>query len=108
VQSLVRNPAHTSQFSIGVLLEPVTSLWVSSTTRRNEMTELLKKAFDEASKLPQEQQDALASLLLEELRSDRAWAQSFARSQDALSQLADEADAEHQTKKSNRLDPSAL
>ena len=72
------------------------------------MTELLKKAFDEASKLPQDQQDALASLLLEELKSDRAWAQSFARSQDALSQLADEAIAEHQTKKSNRLDPSSL
>ena len=34
------------------------------------MTKLLKKAFDEASKLPEKEQDALARLLLEELASE--------------------------------------
>jgi hypothetical protein len=76
--------------------------------RRNAMTEMLRKAFDEASKLPSAQQDALASLLLAELKSDGAWARSFADSQDALSQLADEAIAEHRNGKSDRLDPSSL
>lgn len=38
---------------------------------RGEMTKLLKRAFEEASKLPQEEQDALARILLEELASER-------------------------------------
>jgi hypothetical protein len=72
------------------------------------MTELLKKAFDEASKLPNDQQDAIASLLLEELKSDRAWVQTFDRSQDALEKLANEAIRDHTAGKTDKLDPSAL
>jgi hypothetical protein len=72
------------------------------------MTELLKKAFDEASKLPTDQQDAIASLLLEELKSDRAWGQTFDRTQDALEKLADEAIRDHRAGKTDKLDPSAL
>ena len=60
------------------------------------MTELLKKAFHEASKLPREQQDAIASLLLEELKSDRNWDRAFETSQDSLAKLADDALAEDQ------------
>lgn len=55
------------------------------------MTKLLEKAFDEASKLPQEEQDSLARLLLAELASERRWSEAFAASQAALAQLADEA-----------------
>jgi hypothetical protein len=72
------------------------------------MTELLKKAFDEASKLPQEQQDALASLLLEELKSDRSWGRAFDRSQSALERLAKDALHEHESGKTDPLDPSTL
>jgi hypothetical protein len=72
------------------------------------MTELLKKAFDEASKLPTDQQDAIASLLLEELKSDRHWGQTFDRTQDALEKLADEAIRDHRAGKTDKLDPSAL
>lgn len=70
------------------------------------MTELLKKAFDEASKLPSRQQDAIASLLLEELRSDRDWDRAFEDSQDALAKLAADALAEDERGETEDLDPS--
>lgn len=59
------------------------------------MTELLEKAFEEASKLPPEEQDFLARALLDELNSEELWELSFARSQDELNRLAAEALAEH-------------
>ena len=55
------------------------------------MTQLLEYAFTEASKLPEPEQDAVASLLLAELQSEQRWTHSFASSQDQLAQLADEA-----------------
>ena len=55
------------------------------------MTQLLERAFTEASKLPDPEQDAFASLLLAELDSERHWAQAFAGTQDQLGALADEA-----------------
>ena len=58
------------------------------------MTKLLEKAFAEAAKLSNEEQDAFAALLLEELGTERRWARSFENSQDKLASLADEALAE--------------
>jgi hypothetical protein len=58
------------------------------------MTKLLEKAFTEASKLPQPEQDSLARLLLADLASERRWSEAFANSQDQLGKLADEALAE--------------
>jgi hypothetical protein len=72
------------------------------------MTELLQRAFDEASKLPREQQDAIASLLLLELESEREWDRAFTGSQDALKRLADEALLEDERDKTEDLDPSSL
>ena len=59
------------------------------------MTQLLEKAISAVSKLPPSDQDVLASILLEEIASERQWAESFAKSQDLLSTLAQEALAEH-------------
>ena len=55
------------------------------------MTQLLERAFAEASKLPETEQDSFASLLLAELDSERRWSQAFAATQDKLTMLADEA-----------------
>lgn len=60
------------------------------------LTELLEKAFSEASKLPPDAQDLLAQHLLSDLASEELWDQTFANSQDKLAQLADEALAEYQ------------
>jgi hypothetical protein len=55
------------------------------------MTKLLERAFAAASKLPEPEQDAVASLLLAELKSERHWTEAFSGSQDQLAALADEA-----------------
>lgn len=55
------------------------------------MTKLLEEAFSAISRLSEEEQDALASLIMEELISEKRWIEAFTRSHDQLSQLADEA-----------------
>ena len=55
------------------------------------MTQLLERAFAAASKLPNLEQDAFASLLLAELDSERRWTETFTATQGQLSALADEA-----------------
>ncbi len=72
------------------------------------MTELLEKAFSEVSKLNESQQDSVALWLLEELASEQRWEKAFNDSQDLLSQLADEALAEHRAGKTKLLDPDNL
>jgi hypothetical protein len=59
------------------------------------MTKLMDKAISEVAKLPELEQDALAVILLEEMASERRWSESFAKSQDALAKLAEEALAEY-------------
>lgn len=50
------------------------------------MTQLLEKALHEVSKLPPEKQEAIASVILEELEDERRWDEAFAASQDKLAQ----------------------
>jgi hypothetical protein len=68
------------------------------------MTTVLETALAEVAKLPPEEQDALASLLLEEIKSEQRWTQTFSDSQDLLKSLAAEALAEHRTGNSKPLD----
>ncbi|MFN2455722.1 MAG: hypothetical protein ABR577_16045 [Pyrinomonadaceae bacterium] len=68
------------------------------------MTELLEKAFAEASKLSQEAQDMLAQMLLDDLAAEEKWDDAFAKSQDKLALLADEALAEHRSGKTKALE----
>ena len=72
------------------------------------MTELLNQAFQEASKLPIEDQDAVARWIIEELQSERGWSQVFASSQKQLSLLARRAMAEHKKGLTQELDPEKL
>lgn len=67
------------------------------------MTKLLKKALAEVEKLPASEQDAAAAILLEELASEQRWAASFAKSQDALAKLAEEALAEYKAGRAKPL-----
>ncbi len=72
------------------------------------MTKLLQKAFEEASKLPENEQNALGNLLLEELASERRWEDLFAGSHDLLAELADQALVEHRAGRTEKLDPEKL
>jgi hypothetical protein len=55
------------------------------------MTQLLRQALSEVEKLPQTEQDAIASLILDELADDQRWRDSFAKSQEFLSRMAAQA-----------------
>jgi len=58
------------------------------------MTSRMDEALAAIAQLPASEQDALASLILDEIASERRWSEAFARSHDALALLADEALAE--------------
>ncbi|MDZ4717322.1 MAG: hypothetical protein SH847_02550 [Roseiflexaceae bacterium] len=53
------------------------------------MTALLEQALAEVHKLPPDQQDAIAALILEELTDEETWKRAFDQSQDALARLAE-------------------
>lgn len=59
------------------------------------MVKLLEKALKEVEKLPEDDQDAIASWLLAELASKRRWSKAFARSHGMLASPADKALVEH-------------
>jgi len=52
------------------------------------MTQLLEKAISEMSRLPSEQQDTIAAIVLEELADERRWQALFTASQAKLPKLA--------------------
>ena len=58
------------------------------------MTKLVKKALERASALPDDEQDAIASIILEEIEDEARWRATFAKSREALARLADQARAE--------------
>src|SRR5687768_5464673 len=68
------------------------------------MTELLKKAFEQASKLPPKEQDAFAALVLAELEADAKW-DHFAASHEMLETLADDARADLRAGRSGASGP---
>jgi len=69
---------------------------------------LLKQAFREAAKLSPEEQDAIASMLLAELDSERRWDERFAESQDALARLAKQAVDDENAGRTEELVPDDL
>jgi hypothetical protein len=72
------------------------------------MTTLLQKAFAEAAKLPQDEQDLLAARLLAELAAENDFDRAIAGSSDRLLALAREALAEHRSGQTEELDPEQL
>ena len=52
------------------------------------MSKLLEKAFAEAAKLPEAEQDRIAAQLLQELADDAKWGDAFAASASQLERLA--------------------
>ena len=58
------------------------------------MTELLEKAIIEVKQLPDDDQNAIAQLIFEELEDERLWDETFAKSPEVLEHLLAEAEAE--------------
>ena len=55
----------------------------------------MTKALEVASRLPDREQDELATAILEEMAADERWEAAFAQSQQTLERLATEALEEH-------------
>jgi hypothetical protein len=72
------------------------------------MTTLLQQAFAEAAKLPEPEQEVLASRLLAELTAEDDFDRAISRSSDKLAALARDALAEHRAGQTDSLDPERL
>jgi hypothetical protein len=72
------------------------------------MTELLERAIAQLKTLSPHEQDAIATMILEEIEDEALWDDTFARSPDLLEQLAAEAMSEYQAGKTQELDPETL
>ena len=72
------------------------------------MTELLERAIARARQLPDDQQDTIATLILEEIEDEARWDAAFAQSHDVLEGLASEAEEEDRRGLAEELDPDTL
>ena len=72
------------------------------------MTELLNQAVALIKNLPDNEQDAIATIILEELEDEMKWEQAFSDSQDVLAELAAEAMTEYRAGTTQELDPEKL
>ncbi len=74
------------------------------------MSQLMEQAILKARQLPEPEQEALASIMLQEIESDRRWDELFARpeSADLLSRMADQALAEVKAGRARPLDLDKL
>ena len=72
------------------------------------MTTLLEQAVNQVKTLSDNEQNAIAALILEEINDDFRWDKSFASSQDTLAMLSKEADEEICAGKCEVLDPDKL
>lgn len=72
------------------------------------MGTLLQKAIAETARLPEQDQEAIGALILVELESERRWDELFAKSQDLLAELAEEARKEHHAGLTEPLNPEKV
>ncbi len=72
------------------------------------MGKLLQKAIAEASRLPENDQEAIGAWILAEIQSERRWDELFSRPSDILERMADQALRDHEAGVTQPLDPDAL
>ncbi len=70
------------------------------------MSHLMERAIREASALPESDQEAIASIILQEIEAERRWDELFARPESAelLSRMADQALAGMEAGRATPLD----
>ena len=68
------------------------------------MTELLEDALRRVAMLPKEEQDAIASQIIETLQDEAAWKEKLARNPSKLHRLAEEAKREARSGQTRPLD----
>ncbi|MEP7366352.1 MAG: hypothetical protein ABI972_24095 [Acidobacteriota bacterium] len=68
------------------------------------MTTLLEQALQKVGSLPADEQDAIASQILDSIADEEAWKRRFAAKKDILRRMADEALAEDARGETRPLD----
>ena len=76
--------------------------------REGSLTDLLEKAFAQAARLPEAEQDTLAAWLLAELESEEAFDEAIARSAPKLERMVLDVIAEDEAGLTEELDPKKL
>lgn len=59
------------------------------------MNKMLERAIAEVARLPEDEQETIACLMLEEMEAERGWDERFAKSENKLAELARRAKAQH-------------
>lgn len=72
------------------------------------MTEKLEQALARVRQLPEDDQNFIAAIIMEELDGDARWDELFANSPDVLKELAAEVDEAARLGKLQELDPDTL
>jgi hypothetical protein len=68
------------------------------------MNKTLEIAISAAARLPDDEQETIACLILEEMEAERGWKERFAGPGDKLAELARRARAQHATGETTELD----
>jgi hypothetical protein len=79
-------------------------------TEKGQMSQLMEQAIQKIKQLPEQDQESLASIILQEIESEHRWEELFARpkSADLLARMADEALAEARAGCARKLDVNEL
>lgn len=72
------------------------------------MTDLLKRAFEKASTLPDWQQDELSALILNAISADQQWDATLAKAPTKVERMAEKALEDIRAGRSEPLDPDKL
>ena len=74
------------------------------------MSELIEQVIQKIKQLPEQDQESIASIILQEIESEHRWDKLFGRpeSADILSRMADKALAEVRAGRATPLDVNAL
>jgi hypothetical protein len=67
------------------------------------MNKTLERAIAAVARLPDDEQETIACLILGEMEAERGWAERFARSEDKLAALARRARAQHASGETTEL-----
>lgn len=72
------------------------------------MNKKVKQITDKLEELPKEERESFADFVLEELKSEERWSELFRGSDQALTNLANEALQEYKSGKTRKLDQDEL
>jgi hypothetical protein len=72
------------------------------------MSNLLDEAYAAAKELPEDEQEMIGAVLLEEIDADRRWEELFAKPSDVIERMGEKALEDYRLGRTLPLDPDTL